>query len=51
MRAEVMRQAREYLYAHPELYQQALERAKRMRHKRNANALGTHLVLNCAFGC
>ena len=28
--AEVMRQAREYLYTHPELYQQALERAKRM---------------------
>jgi hypothetical protein len=25
-----MRQAREYLDAHPELYQQALERAKRM---------------------
>lgn len=28
--AEVMRQAREYLDTHPELYQQALERAKRM---------------------
>jgi peptidase E len=28
--AEVMRQAREYLDAHPELYQQALERAQRM---------------------
>jgi len=28
--AEIMRQAREYLASHPELYQQALERAKRM---------------------
>jgi hypothetical protein len=28
--AEVMRKAREYLDAHPELYQQALERAQRM---------------------
>ena len=28
--AEIMRQAREYLAAHPELYQHALERAKRM---------------------
>jgi hypothetical protein len=28
--AEVMRQAREYLDTHPELYQQALERAKRL---------------------
>ena len=28
--AELMRQAREYLANHPELYQQALERAKRM---------------------
>jgi hypothetical protein len=28
--AVVMRQAREYLDAHPELYQQALERARRM---------------------
>jgi hypothetical protein len=28
--AEIMRQAREYLDAHPELYQQALERAQRM---------------------
>jgi hypothetical protein len=28
--AEVMRQAREYLDAHPELYRQALERAQRM---------------------
>ena len=28
--AELMRQAREYLEAHPELYQQALERAQRM---------------------
>jgi hypothetical protein len=28
--AEIMRQAREYLDTHPELYQQALERAKRM---------------------
>jgi hypothetical protein len=30
MPAEIMRQAREYLDTHPELYQQALERAKRM---------------------
>jgi hypothetical protein len=28
--AELMRQAHEYLSAHPELYQQALERANRM---------------------
>jgi len=28
--AEILRQAKEYLDAHPELYQQALERAKRM---------------------
>ena len=28
--AEIMRQAREYLDAHPELYKRALERAKRM---------------------
>jgi hypothetical protein len=28
--AEIMRQAREYLDAHPELYQQAIERARRM---------------------
>jgi hypothetical protein len=28
--AEIMRQAREYLDTHPELYQQALERANRM---------------------
>jgi hypothetical protein len=28
--AELMRQAREYLDTHPELYQQALERARRM---------------------
>ena len=28
--AEIMRQAREYLDNHPELYQQALERARRM---------------------
>src|SRR5215471_12391544 len=28
--AEIMRQAREYLDTHPELYQQALERAQRM---------------------
>lgn len=28
--AELMRQAHEYLANHPELYQQALERAKRM---------------------
>jgi hypothetical protein len=28
--AEVMRQAREYLDTHPELYQQALERAERL---------------------
>ena len=39
--AEVMRQAREYLDTHPELYQQALERAKRMGYidPRSANLL------------
>jgi hypothetical protein len=33
--ADIMAQAREYLCAHPELYQQALERARRMGYGAN----------------
>jgi deoxyribodipyrimidine photolyase-like uncharacterized protein len=41
--AEIMRQAREYLDAHPELYQQALERAKRMGY---IDPLSANLITN-----
>ena len=45
--AELMRQAREYLDTHPELYQLALERAKRMGYIDPRQASQYQLLLLC----
>jgi deoxyribodipyrimidine photolyase-like uncharacterized protein len=45
--AEIMRQAREYLDTHPELYQQALERAKRLGY---VDPLSANLKANAQSG-